>query len=106
MATDIQNPPVYVATPIRELLEGLRRKIRAYVWLQGIALAVAWLAASFWITLALDWMIEPPPAFRALLLVGVAAVLLWLVYRYILARAFVPIRDTSMAVLMERRYAE
>jgi hypothetical protein len=106
MSTDTANPPLYVATPIRELLAGLRRKIRAYVWLQGIALAVAWLAASFWITLALDWMIEPPPVFRALLLVGVAAVLLWLVYRYILARAFVPMHDTSMAVLMERRYAE
>jgi hypothetical protein len=106
MSTDTANAPLYVATPIRELLEGLRRKIRTYVWLQGIALAIAWLAVSFWITLALDWMIEPPPAFRALLLVGVAAVLLWLVYRYILARAFVPMHDTSMAVLMERRYAE
>ena len=104
MSTDLQNPPLYVAEPIRDLLSGLRRKIRSYVWLQGIALAVGWLAASFWITLALDWLIEPPPAFRAVLLVGVAAVLLWLVYRYILARAFVPMGDTSMAVLLERRY--
>jgi hypothetical protein len=106
MATDLQTSPLYVAEPIRDLLAGLRRKIRSYVWLQGIALAVAWLAASFWLTLVLDWMIEPPPAFRALLLVGVAAVLLWLVYRYILARAFVPMGDTSMAVLLERRYGE
>jgi hypothetical protein len=106
MATDLQSPPIAVAAPIRALLDGLRRKIRAYVWIQGIALAVAWLALSFWITLALDWMIEPPPAFRALLLVAVAAVLLWLIYRYILSRAFVPLRDTSMAVLVERRYGE
>jgi hypothetical protein len=106
MATDLQNPPLYVAEPIRDLLAGLRRKIRSYVWLQGIALAGAWLAASFWITLTLDWLIEPPPAFRAVLLVGVTAVLLWLVYRYILARAFVPMGDTSMAVLLERRYGE
>ncbi|MEX2139881.1 MAG: hypothetical protein WD894_11510 [Pirellulales bacterium] len=106
MSTDLFNPPLYVAEPIRDLLTGLRRKIRSYVWLQGIALAVAWLAASFWITLALDWMIEPPPAFRALVLVAVTAVLLWLIYRYILARAFVPMGDTSMAVLLERRYGE
>jgi hypothetical protein len=106
MSTDIQNPPLYIAEPIQELLAGLRRKIRSYVWLHGIGLAVAWLAASFWITLALDWMIEPPPAFRALVLVVVAAVLMWLVYRYILARAFVPMGDTSMAVLLERRYDE
>ena len=106
MSTEVSNPPLYVAQPIRDLLAGLRRKIRSYVWLQGIALVVAWLAASFWITLALDWLIEPPPAFRSLLLVAVAAVLLWLVYRYILARAFVPLGDTSMAVLLERRYGE
>src|SRR6187397_2449652 len=101
MATGLSPTSLPVAEPIQKLLAGLRRKIRAYVWLQGVALAIAWLAASFWITLALDWMIEPPPAFRALLLVAVAAVLLWLVYRFILVRAFVPLRDTSMAVLLE-----
>jgi hypothetical protein len=106
MSTEVSNPPLSVAEPIRALLSGLRRKIRSYIWIQGLALAVAWLALSFWVTLALDWMIEPPAAFRALLLVAVAAMLLWLVYRFILVRAFVPLRDTSMAVLVERRYGD
>jgi hypothetical protein len=104
MSTELQYRPFAVAEPIQGLLAGLRRRIRSYIWIQGIALAVAWVGLAFWITLALDWMIEPPPAFRVLLLVGVAAVLLWIVYRYILARMSVPMGDTSMAVLLERRY--
>jgi hypothetical protein len=106
MATDLRSTELVIAEPIRRLLSGLRRRIRTYVWVQGIALAVAWLAAAFWLTLVLDWLIEPPPVFRAVLLVAVGGVLLWLVYRYILRRAFVPLHDTSMAVLVERRYGD
>ncbi len=37
---------------------------------------------------------------------AVGAVLLWIVYHYILARVFVPLADKSMAVLLERRYRD
>ena len=105
MSIELQSP-VEVAPSIESLLSGLRRRIRSYVWIQGVALAVAWLGLAFWITLALDWSIEPPPLFRALVLVAVGAVLLWIVYHYILARVFVPLADKSMAVLLERRYRD
>lgn len=104
MPIELQSNPIDLSPPIRSVLGDLRRRIRSYIWLQGLALVVAWVMLSFWITLALDWMIEPPPLFRALLLVVVGGVLLWILYRFILARAFVPLNDTSMAVLLERRY--
>jgi hypothetical protein len=106
MSVELQARPVEVTPTIESLLSGLRRRIRSYVWIQGVAVAVAWLALAFWITLALDWSIEPPPAFRALVLAAVGAVLLWIIYHYILARVFVPLADKSMAVLLERKYRD
>jgi hypothetical protein len=106
MSVELQSRPVEMTPTIESLLSGLRRRIRSYVWIQGVAIAVGWLALAFWITLALDWSIEPPPAFRALVLVAVGAVLVWMIYHYILARVFVPLADKSMAVLLERKYRD
>ena len=86
------------------LLAGLRTRIHLYVWIQGLALAVAWLAAAFWITIGLDWWIEPPPLARKIMIGGVAVVLLYLIYRYILRRAFVRLADTNLAMLLERKF--
>jgi hypothetical protein len=69
-----------------------------------LALAVAWLGAAFWITLVLDWWIEPPALARQIMIGGVAAVLLYLIYRFILRRAFVRLADGNLAVLLERRF--
>lgn len=104
MATEIDTPRPRLAPQIHSTLSSLRRRIHAYVWLQGIALALAWLGAAFWITLALDWMIEPPPLARQIMVGCVAAVLLYLIYRFILRRAFVRLADTNLAVLLERRF--
>jgi len=97
---------------IRGLLSGLRWRIRAYVWLEGLALGVVWLAATFWLALAMDYLpvlagaSEMPRAARAVMLAVIAAVLAWIFYRYIFRRAFVRLVDRSMALLLERRFAE
>src|SRR5437763_3695644 len=93
-----------LAPQIDTLLSDLRRRIHLYVWVQGLALAVAWLGAAFWITLALDWWIEPPPLARQIMIGAVAVGLVYLIYRYILRRAFVRLADTNLAVLLERRF--
>jgi hypothetical protein len=93
-----------LAPQIDALLSSLRRRIHAYVWMQGLALAIAWLGAAFWITLALDWWIEPPVLARQIMLVAVGIVLLYLIYRFILRRAFVRLADTNLALLLERRF--
>lgn len=96
---------------IRQLLSGLRWRIRAYVWLQGLSLAVAWLGLTFWCGLALDYLPvlagigEMPRFARAALLAGIAAILAAILYRWVLRRAFVRLADHSMAMLLERRNA-
>jgi hypothetical protein len=95
---------------IREVLVGLRRRIRGYVWLQGLALVIAWAGVLFWTALALDYLPvlfgagEMPRAARAVLLFMTAAALAWVLYRWVLRRAFVPLSDRSMALLLERRH--
>jgi hypothetical protein len=86
------------------LLDQLRARIRRYIVAEGIFAGLAWLFAAFWITLALDWTFEPPPVVRGLLLVVVAGVLGYLLNRFWFQRSFVPLSDTSMALLVERKY--
>ncbi len=95
---------------IDELLRRLRRGIRGYVWCQGLLAAVIWVVSMFWLAFALDYLpvlvgaSEMPVAARAVLLALVALGLAVVLYRWILRRLAVPIRDGSLALLIERRH--
>jgi len=95
---------------IRRALAGLRWRIRAYVVVEGLSLAVIWICLTFWAGLALDYLPvllgadEMPRAARAFVLTVIAIILGIILYRWILRRAFVPMADRSMAILLERRY--
>ncbi len=98
--------------PIRSLLSGLRWRIRAYVWADGLLSALIWLGLMFWISLALDyfpvlvWASELSRPVRLGLLVITGVVLAGILFRRILARTFVGLADRSMAILIERRYPQ
>ena len=108
MATTL--PPTVLTTYPRSLLAGLRWRIRLYVWLEGLALAVIWLGLMFWISLGLDYLpvlvgaSEMPAAARGVLLGATAIVLAWLLYQFVLRRTFVRLADRSMALLLERKF--
>lgn len=89
---------------VRRKLREVRRAVRWYVWLDGAAMLVIALAAAFWLGLALDWFFEPPPAVRLVADVLVAAGAAWIVYRWLLRRAFARLPDSGLAVLLERRF--
>ena len=97
---------------IRSLLAGLRWRIRAYVVLEGICLGVIWLGLTFWAGLALDYLpvlagaSEMPWEARAVVLGIIASVLAFILYRWVLRRIIVRMADRSMAVLLERRFAD
>jgi len=97
---------------IRSVLTGLRWWIRAYVCLEGICLGVIWLGLTFWAGLALDYLpvlagaSEMPRAARAVVLGIIALVLAFILYRWVLRRIIVRMADRSMAVLLERRFAD
>ena len=89
---------------IRRILDVLRRRIRTYVWIQGLAIILALLGLAFWVGLAADWTFEPSIDVRRIALLVLGAALLFVTYRYLLRRIFVPISDSSLAVLLERRF--
>lgn len=101
-----------LAADVQSVLGGLRWRIRLYVWVEGLALAAIWLGLTFWIALGLDYLpvivgaSEMPLAARAVLLLVMAGGFGYILFRWIGQRAFVPLHDRSMAMLLERRFAE
>src|SRR5690349_21390964 len=89
---------------VRRVLGAVRRRIRAYVWLEGIAITIVALGLLFWIGLATDWLFEPSPAIRRIVLIAAGCIAFYVCYRYLLRRIFVPISDKTAAVLLERRF--
>ncbi len=121
MATKLDQ--TRLASRIQSLLSGLRWRIRSYVWLEGLGVAVAWVGIMFWVALAIDYgpvlvgkllggvvpavagLPEASVSLRAFLLFTVLVLLAVIVFRWIIRRAFVPMADHSMAVLLERQFA-
>jgi hypothetical protein len=89
---------------VRRMLDAVRRRIRAYVWVQGVAITIIALGLIFWLGLAADWLFEPSPMIRRVGLVAAGCIACFVCYRYLLRRIFVPISDTTAAVLLERRF--
>lgn len=99
-----------LAREIRNALDGLRRRIRAYVLAEGTAILALWLGCTFWLGLALDyfpilvWASELPQTARIVGLLSISAGAAWILYYYILRRVFAELPDRSMALLLERRF--
>lgn len=99
-----KDRPIMLPAEIASLLARLRRRIRLYVWAEGLAALLALLGAAFWVGLLIDWGFEPSRELRAAALITLAAVSLYVAYRFILRRIFARLSSASMAVLLERRF--
>jgi len=104
MATTALEAPPRIAPRVEAVLGALRRRIRAYVWVQGITSAVAWLGVAFWISLAGDWFFEPGAAIRIVAVALVGLVFVGILVSMIAMRAFVRLSNSNMATLLERRF--
>jgi hypothetical protein len=89
---------------VQRILGTVRRRIRAYVWLEGMALLVVVAGVAFWLGLAIDWYFEPSPALRQLGWIAFGLAGLYVAYRYLVRRVAIPISDASAAALLERRF--
>lgn len=92
------------AAPIDDLLASLRARIRRYVWIEAVALAMAALGLAFWFSLAVDYSFEPPTSVRVVLLLLYALAATYLIAQILVARLRMPLTDRSMAILLERRF--
>ncbi len=86
------------------LLASLRARIRRYIWIAGLASAVATLCLAFWLSLGIDWMFEPPAIVRRGLVAIGAIVTAVVFYRQTIERLAVPLSDSRLALLLERRF--
>lgn len=105
MATELRPSP-NLDPAIESILTRLRRRIRAYVWVDGVAAVLVLLGAAFWISLAFDWLFEPPRPLRGVLLAALGAGLLVVVFRYLVSRLVVRLRNRNMALLLERKFGQ
>lgn len=97
---------------IHRLLASLRARIRRAVLLEGLGWLIFWAAVLFLTSFAIDYLpvrfgySELPRWARLGLLILTGVALGWVLLRYILQRLFVPLNDSSLALLIERRYPE
>lgn len=105
-----QEDPVQIDPRIQLLLNRLRKRVRIYIWLEGITLGLIWLALTFWFGFAIDYLPvllganELSTGIRAGLLAIVAVMLGIILYRWILRRTFVRLSDRNMAIVLERHF--
>lgn len=104
MATPTLEPELRLAPAVRSLLGSLRLWILAYIWVEGLAVAAAWLGVAFWGSLAIDWFFEPPPWIRGVMLGGVGLVLVGVLVQLIGRRTCAPLANSNMAMVLERRF--
>lgn len=104
------SPNKNLSSGIRRLLVTLRRRIRTYVLLEGLAVAVIWCGLTFWAGLALDYLpvlagaSEMPRVARMVLLICVGLVLAYILLQRVIRRVFVSLADRSLALLIERQF--
>ena len=90
--------------PLRHLLAALRRSTRRWIWGESLALVCLAGALVFWSSLAIDWLLEPPPGWRMAVAAAAAAGLVWLVVSKLVSRLATPLPDTALATLVERSH--
>ena len=79
-----------ISREIVRLLSALRWRIRTYVWIEGLSVAMVWVGLTFWAGLAVDYLpvllgaSELPKAARAASLIFIAIVLAVILYRWVL----------------------
>ncbi|QDT38128.1 hypothetical protein [Stratiformator vulcanicus] len=97
---------------LRQVLVGLRRRIRRYVLIEGISLTVCVLGTLFWVSLLLEWgyfrlsNFEPPIALRAILIIGGIALTVGTAGVWVISRLLRNMQLRSLAMVLERRFPQ
>ena len=91
---------------LSQFLKRIRKRARRWIFIEAISLIGLSIAAWFWSTLLLDWLIEPPPVVRFL---SIGALCLWvstIILNRLIRRLRAPLRDEQLALLVERTHPE
>jgi hypothetical protein len=110
MASVSTNPKL--PTSIRATLDRLRGQIQRYVLIQAAVLAIIVVLCIFWLAGFVDYFpvmmgaSESPRWARAVMLTGLIAAMFWVLYRFGWRKWWVRWQDSSLALLLERRFPE
>ena len=96
--------PADALAAVRRLLAAVRRRARWWIWVESLAWFALAAAATFWITLAADWAVEPPGWVRALALAAAATGLGAIVVHKLVRRLAAPLSDAALAHVVERAH--
>ncbi|MEI6505635.1 MAG: hypothetical protein WCO90_07100 [Planctomycetota bacterium] len=108
LPADTLTPPrqaaAVAAAPLAALLASIRRQATRWIWVESLALALLAALAAAWLSLAIDWLVEPPAWVRACILVVVLATIVWILVTRLVTRLRVPLTDESLALAIERTH--
>jgi len=97
---------------LRALLASIRRQVRQYIVADSMLAVAALILVAFWIGLLVDFLpvrlggTEMPRSARAVLLAAVGGAILVLLVKLLWGRLRRPLRDDSLALLVERHHPE
>lgn len=103
---------VSLPASVQALLRRVRYRLRRDATLTGLLIAICFVCAVFWGTTTLDiaWFrlqrLELPVGLRAILLAMLLPALLWLVFARVLFPLIRRVRDTDLAILLERKFPQ
>jgi hypothetical protein len=103
-SAELSQATVVDIGPLRHLLAALRRSTRRWIWGESLALVCLAGALVFWSSLAIDWLLEPPPGWRMAVAAAAAVGLVWLVVSKLVSRLATPLPDAALATLVERSH--
>ena len=98
--------PFEIPRPVAQKVSRLRLMVRLYSLAEGVAAILLVLAVGFWLGLAIDWLFEPSPMLRVVMVLVIAAAAVAAAWRYLGRRLLAPLPDDSLALLMERQYPQ
>ena len=85
-------------------LHGLRRRIAAWFWVEGLARVLWTMLAVFAVDLAVDWIFRMDLAQRGVMLLLMAATLIVAAFRWLVRPLSVRLSDDALALVVEGRH--
>ncbi|MCC6494427.1 MAG: hypothetical protein IT424_15560 [Pirellulales bacterium] len=98
--------PFEIPQPVAAKVSRLRLLVRLYSISEGCCAVAIVAGCAYWLGLGVDWLLEPPPGVRAVLIGLVAAAACYVAWRYIGRRLVARLPADSLALLVERQYPE
>ena len=89
-----------------QFLQRVRKRARRWILLEAFSSIGFSIAAWFWLTLLLDWLIEPPPEVRILAAGTLCAWVAFVLVNKLFLRLRTPLHDEQLALLIERTHPE